>query len=393
MKKSLNLSICLSVLFFLTSCQTETSFSHETPWLSVKTQQEVTLGPKSEDSPKSEPQPIIHQEIHHHHYHQTVQVVEQPEERKPRTRKPSSEPRPPQKAEPPKAEPQKQVDPPKPPKPPQKKRPVVKGKPEKIGCSDGTREGFRDLEKYPDIAACAGGWSIPGVHQWEPACDRVSGNSSKNTTGEGCNVEDLCAPGFHVCTGDLEVQSISPDGCENIDLDDSEPGFYLTRESSRGHMQCSGKTDAYGADDLFGCGNLGCGVNYSQRECHVLNRASHDSCHVLEDATKCDCTYTDDKVKCKGRLGCRWCQNVNYYETLNQTDYAPSWDCGRNSRREASNVVKRTSELGGVLCCRDNDTAVPRFAVSSDSAPKAKTTSNSSQSNKQKPKRWIVKSM
>ena len=239
--------------------------------------------------------------------------------------------------------------------------PVASVKPHLIGCSDNTREGFRDIAKHPDIAACAGGWSIPGIHHNGPACDRKSGNHSDNPTGEGCNVEDLCAPGFHVCLNDREILAISQDGCEGIDLKRTEPGFYLTRESSRGHMKCSGKTDFVGTDDIFGCGNLGCPVNPEQRGCYALNRSSHDSCSAL--ISNCECSIKDDKIVCKNSSSCHWCKPPGYYEYINNTDYASSWYCGKISKRpndfgetEALDVIKKTAELGGVLCCRDGVT-------------------------------------
>src|SRR4051794_35911064 len=32
-----------------------------------------------------------------------------------------------------------------------------------VGCSDGSREGFVDGSAFTNIAACSGGWSIPGL--------------------------------------------------------------------------------------------------------------------------------------------------------------------------------------------------------------------------------------
>ena len=49
------------------------------------------------------------------------------------------------------------------------------------GCSDGTREGFTDVAKFPRIAGCSGGFSVPGVLvTLAPACARIAGNSSPN---------------------------------------------------------------------------------------------------------------------------------------------------------------------------------------------------------------------
>jgi hypothetical protein len=58
-----------------------------------------------------------------------------------------------------------------------------------IGCADGTREGFEDLARYPDIAVCAG--------VYEGLID-------------GPSARALCCPGWHVCRGDdARVHSIT----------------------------------------------------------------------------------------------------------------------------------------------------------------------------------------
>src|SRR5688500_14626907 len=43
------------------------------------------------------------------------------------------------------------------------------------GCADGTREGFGSVADWPDIAGCAGAWSLGGLLSQEariPACMR-----------------------------------------------------------------------------------------------------------------------------------------------------------------------------------------------------------------------------
>src|SRR5262245_3879393 len=72
----------------------------------------------------------------------------------------------------------------------------------RIGCADGTREGFQSQTKYPTIAACSGAWTIPGLIANDtlvPRCQRRAGNDGANTSGQGCSVADLCAEGWHVC--------------------------------------------------------------------------------------------------------------------------------------------------------------------------------------------------
>jgi hypothetical protein len=192
-------------------------------------------------------------------------------------------------------------------------------------CSDGTREGFVDVATYPGIAGCSGGWSEPGVLlTLAPVCGRVSGNSSSNPSGTGCNVADLCAVGSHVCTSPAEVAARSSTGC-----DGAAPGpglFFATRQSSNGCNQCALGTDLdpsvcngatcqagcaqtfLTANDLYGCGSLGDAVTM----CSTLDQASGDQC---------------------GSLG-------------------PPWSCP-DDIAEANVVTKAGSAGGGVLCCLD----------------------------------------
>jgi hypothetical protein len=195
------------------------------------------------------------------------------------------------------------------------------------GCSDGTREGFVDAQKFPKIAGCSGGWSVPGLlSSLASTCGKVAGNSSPNPAGNGCSVADLCAPGFHVCTTPADVASRSPSGC-----DGAAPGpglFFATRQSSDGcgvcavgasvdPVVCTGcgcnaecAQTAKIANDLFGCGSLG---SPPQANCGPLDRFSNDTC---------------------GDLG-------------------PPWACNGDGCSEANNVTKAGSAGGGVLCCAD----------------------------------------
>ena len=96
--------------------------------------------------------------------------------------------------------------------------PVI-GDPNTVGCSDGTREGFRDVANWPDIAGCAGGWQRLGLLDLvarAPLCNRVSGNDSSNPNGDGCSAADLCAGGWHGCVDGPDVASSSPTGCESV---------------------------------------------------------------------------------------------------------------------------------------------------------------------------------
>jgi hypothetical protein len=199
-----------------------------------------------------------------------------------------------------------------------------------LGCSDGTREGFNSLDQYPKIAACAGGFTVPGLlTTLTPTCGHNAGNSGGNPSGIGCNVADLCAEGFHVCTGAAEVAAKSPTGCNGIT--NAPNRFFATRQSSTGcgacalganmdPQVCDGCSCAMGcaqtaltANDIFGCGTLG---DPPPAPCGGLTRFSNNGCSALG---------------------------------------AP-WSCGGGGGdgcNEANLVTKPGSAGGGVLCCAD----------------------------------------
>jgi hypothetical protein len=176
-----------------------------------------------------------------------------------------------------------------------------------LGCSDGTREGFESVTDFPNIAACSGGWSVPGLLAGGtkmPVCGRVSGNDSGNPTGANCNVADLCQTGWHVCATPAEFAAKrGAGGClEATVLADS---FFVTRQSGSGSAECGA-----GANDLFGCGSAGIAAGTS---CAPLDRSSNDRCRSLPS----------------------------------------SWSCGDAGTNEANVVTKAVGGGGGVLCCRD----------------------------------------
>jgi hypothetical protein len=208
------------------------------------------------------------------------------------------------------------------------------------GCSDDSREGFLDKAKFPLLAACQGAWTIKGIHHGVPACKREGGNDGKNAKGVGCNVEDLCAEGWHVCYGAKDVLERNPHGCNDIDAG-AQPGpkFFLARTSSTGAFNCSQDSTKFGSpgtsNDLFGCGTLGCGLNpKTYPSCKPLNRASHDVCKGLRNDKNCGA----------------WCQHLGKFPGEPNV-----WDCGKSTTLEANNVIKSDpTRQGGVLCCSDS---------------------------------------
>jgi hypothetical protein len=198
-----------------------------------------------------------------------------------------------------------------------------------VGCADGTREAFKDALTYPEIAGCAGAFTVPGLNvETPPSCDRNAGNDGANLLGAGCGASDLCAVGFHVCRSAPEVAAKSRNGCKGAN--DSAPGaFFATRQSGPGCMQCATGDDPGCdhdacrpgcaptpelADDLFGCGSTG--IVLTNVSCAPLTRNSGNLCSALPS----------------------------------------SWHCkgGANAaHREAAVVAKPESTGGGVLCCAD----------------------------------------
>ena len=191
------------------------------------------------------------------------------------------------------------------------------------GCSDGEREGFLDGCRYPAIAGCSGGFSLPGVLGAGSHCERRSGDDSSNPTGAGCSVEDLCALGWHLCRSAEDVSRSSPDGCAAVA---PLPLFFVTAQSGPGcgicatgtSTACTGDSCQQGclqtavmANDVFGCGGLGAAPQPGS--CAPLNRFGHNLC---------------------GSLG-------------------SPWVCGSNGETEAHAVVKGSAAKGGALCCRD----------------------------------------
>jgi len=215
------------------------------------------------------------------------------------------------------------------------------------GCADGQREGFIDGKTFPDIGGCSGGWSIPGVMAFDPGfapecptlatfdtlqprCGRQGGDDGSNPSGAGCDVEDLCEAGWHVCTGAADVTSHSPSGCTGAALANDPSRFFVTRQSSNGCGDCATGTrtdpdcdskscttgcaqSARTSNDVFGCGNLGATSPIVQ--CGPIDRFSNNLC---------------------GDVGTNWvCKDDG------------------TGLCEAYAIVHTGPAFGGVLCCRD----------------------------------------
>ncbi len=175
-----------------------------------------------------------------------------------------------------------------------------------LGCSDGTREGFVDLATYPNIAACAGAWSLAGLASTtSPACNRASGNSGSNLDGKDCNAADLCQGGWHVCNDVDDVKAkLGAGTCAGAEIANAN-AFFAMRQSGPGALMC-----AKGTNDLFGCGDVGTPPDAAT--CGPVTKFSGDQCGALPT----------------------------------------TWACP-DGTNEVGTVTKTANDGGGVLCCRD----------------------------------------
>jgi hypothetical protein len=210
-----------------------------------------------------------------------------------------------------------------------------------VGCSDGEREGFLDLDTYTHIAACSGGWSQPGVTPLtvQPACGRKAGDDSDNPEGNGCASADLCADGFHICDGWEEVAALSPSGCAGATPPDAKPKslFFAMRQESTNGSVCG--APGAGNNDVFGCGNLGNGLG-PDKSCGPLDR-------VLASTQPDKCGFNEAEPplgpwECKGGPG----SDLLEGKTVTKKG-CPNGSCQYDGYQVGS------QDKGGVLCCRD----------------------------------------
>jgi hypothetical protein len=188
----------------------------------------------------------------------------------------------------------------------------------KVGCADGSREGFLSEDKYPKLAACSGAWTIPGLvaaNTHTPQCERRAGNDGMRPDGQGCSVADLCADGWHVCESLSEVKMSAASCTDGFSPSGGTPVFFATRQrgSGMGTVTCDPKNATDGTNNLYGCGNIGSPADAS---CAPFTRMLRDN----------DC-----------RLNRPWaCEDgqINY------------------NVLELADVTKPANARGGVLCCR-----------------------------------------
>ncbi len=176
------------------------------------------------------------------------------------------------------------------------------------GCADGTREGFTD-GAHPNIAACQGAWTEPGLSAAVgTGCTVTPGNSGSNRDGSGCAAADLCAPGWHICASAAEVSAAQVTG----DCDGhihAGAGFFATNQVS-GLGGCGSDGTTGDDDDIIGCSSA-----------------------TLDDVVGCTPLTDNLGPTCDGPAGS-----------------GGKWSCSGSGAGERATVTKGDGP-GGVLCC------------------------------------------
>ncbi len=229
-----------------------------------------------------------------------------------------------------------------------------------VGCADGTREGYLDQAQYPQIAACAGAWSVPGLGLTSagiaPACNNQGGNDSSHADGTGCSALDLCAVGWHICQGYQEVAAKTGSaGCADaVPSGTQSPGlFFAVAQHSCTNSVCDDASDscsisgvaagvADNDNDVFGCsgasgtnGDLGNGLS------------SGSGCAPLNSTFACEQSNSLCWNQAMPPIGPWQAEGSNSY---NEGDYVTKDGCQNDSCSSGGTSIGPSDE-GGVLCC------------------------------------------
>jgi hypothetical protein len=220
-------------------------------------------------------------------------------------------------------------------------KPVPPVDPE-VGCADGQREGFVDLQAYTHIAGCSGAWDQPGVSpdSVQPTCGRQGGDDGQHADGVGCSSVDLCATGWHLCKEWQEVAQKSPTGCAGATPANAPPKslFFAMRQSSPNNSECTAW--GTGFNDVFGCGNLGHALP-ADKHCGPLDR-------VLASTQPNSCGYNEAEPNL-GPWQCLGGADSHYHEG----ELVTKKGCA-NQSCSYDGLPLGPSDKGGVLCCRDS---------------------------------------
>ncbi len=124
------------------------------------------------------------------------------------------------------------------------------------GCSDGTREGFTNETRFPDIASCAGDFTDRNLRATRS--NTTCGNSLDATCP---TAEDFCAEGWHICMRNgLSADLSDRISAEECNSDTAGEGIFVAASS---HCTSSGPcnySEPYGCLPSGGCSEaIACG--------------------------------------------------------------------------------------------------------------------------------------
>jgi hypothetical protein len=134
-----------------------------------------------------------------------------------------------------------------------------------VGCSDLTREGFKDLTTYPTIAGCQGSWP-----EMTMRTTKSGGVTCGNDIGSCPTPANLCADGWHICMtqgwpGDI-TSRIDRSACMGVDSGTVTFSAASQANATQSPRICS---DCGGC-----CGNVADNAICCGRACQVCNSCS-----------------------------------------------------------------------------------------------------------------------
>jgi hypothetical protein len=200
-----------------------------------------------------------------------------------------------------------------------------------LGCADGSREYFSDQGAFPDVAGCAGSFSVAGLIDQsgklvQAACNRSAGNDGLLRSGVGCSASDLCQAGWKICeTSDAFFLDTRSRFCSSSDII-SQPSVFLSAINVSS-SDCSNSLSPIFTDGGFGCGNV--------------NTGSY-------------CQYYDVDFAFNSHVTCSNLPN--------------SWNCN-GPLFDLRNIANSEAAGGGVLCCREKKSSCADCIDSTCSAP------------------------
>ena len=196
------------------------------------------------------------------------------------------------------------------------------GPPEVVGCSDGQREAFADVQRYPTIAGCVGSWGRDNLRS-----DRLGqpcGDDLPSARRSGCSSPaNICATGWHICGNVKESDPIVEDYrdlADRITADDCDnagPGRF---NAAMGHADneaidsCGNMEGADALHHFLGCMNYGwgtepvcCGSMCEFGECKdgVWRGRTRISRGVAQGCGEVDSDTTPGILCCKGFTNAR----------------------------------------------------------------------------------------